>query len=162
MLIEIFCTLKALSEYYKTGHWQVKNTIYYSDHLLLDRLAEESQEQLDAIAEKIVGTTGNSSILNLNDVLKKQYELIKNLPYTPNENTAFFEAGLSLEQRVLELCASVDSSPETSVGIKNMIGDIADESEARVYLLKQRLSTGVSKSKPSDQVSLTTPAIIKK
>lgn len=141
MLQDLFCTLKALSEYYKTGHWQVKNTIYYADHQLLDRLYGESYARLDQIAEKIIGTTGNLAALNLNEVLKKEYELIKTLPYTPEENSAFFQAGLSLEQKILELCAQIDAAPETTVGIKNMIGDIADESESRIYLLRQRLNT---------------------
>lgn len=141
MLIDLFCCLKATSEYYKTGHWQVKNTIYYADHQLLDRLASESGARLDQIAEKIIGTTGNVALLNLSDVLKKQYEMIKSLPYTPEENSAFFQAGMGLEQKILDLCKSLDAAPETSVGVRNLLGDIADESEGRIYLLRQRLNT---------------------
>lgn len=143
MLQNLFVLLKATSSYYKTGHWQVKNTIYYADHQLLDRLYNESYARLDQIAEKIIGTSGNSAALNLNDILKKEYEIIKSLPYTPEENNAFFQAGLGLEQRILETCKVIDSSPESSVGIRNMIGDIADESESRIYLLKQRLNKKV-------------------
>ena len=140
MLQSLFVLLKATSEYYKTGHWQSKNTVYYADHQLLDRLYSESYSRLDQIAEKIIGTSGNLAALNLNEIIKKEYEIVKSLPYTPEENTIFFQTGLGLEQKILELCKVIDSAPESTVGIRNMIGDIADESESRVYLLKQRLN----------------------
>lgn len=141
MLQDILVHLKATSEYYKTGHWQVKNTVYYADHQLLDRLSSESGARLDQIAEKIIGITGNPALLNLNEILKKQYEIIKNCPYTPEENTAFFQYGLVLEQKLLVMCKSLDAAPDTSIGVKNLLGDIADEAEGRVYLLKQRIPT---------------------
>lgn len=129
-----------MSGYYQTGHWQVKNSVFYADHLLLERLYNETSARIDQIAEKMVGTTGNPALVNLNDLIKKEYEIIKGLPYNPAENSVFFQTGLQCEQKLLELCKVLDSSPETSVGVRNMIGDIADESEARVYLLRQRLA----------------------
>ena len=140
MLQDLLACLKAKQDYYKTGHWQVKNTIYYADHLLLDRLSTESGAKIDQVAEKIIGITGNPALLNLPDILKKQYEYIKDLPYNAPENTVIFQSALQLETKLLELCKTIDASPETSVGVRNMVGDIADESEGRIYLLKQRLS----------------------
>ena len=140
MLQDLLACLKAKQDYYKTGHWQVKNTIYYADHKLLDRLSSEAGAIIDQVAEKIIGITGNPALLNLPDILKKQYEYAKDLPYNAPENTAIFQAGLQMETKLLELCKTIDASPETSIGVKNMVGGIADESESRIYLLKQRLS----------------------
>ena len=140
MLQDLLACLKAKQDYYKTGHWQVKNTIYYADHLLLDRLASETGARIDQVAEKIIGVTGNAALLNLPDILKKQYEYIKDLPYNAPENTVIFQTGLQMEMKLQELCKVIDAAPESSLGVKTMVGDIANESEGRIYLLKQRLS----------------------
>jgi DNA-binding ferritin-like protein len=140
MLQDLLVLIKSMSGYYQTGHWQVKNSVFYSDHLLLERLYNETSARIDQIAEKMMGITGNAALLNLNELTKKQYEIVKALPYNPAENSVFFQTGLQCEQKLLELCKVIDSAPETSVGVRNMIGDIADESEARVYLLRQRLA----------------------
>ena len=140
MFQELLSYLKSLELYYKTAHWQVKNPIYYSDHLLLDRLSDESGKRIDEVAEKAIGVTGSVASVNLPEILKKVYGCIKDCPYESNENSKYFEAALHLEEKLQQLCKQFDQAPETSVGVKNMLGDIADESEGRIYLLKQRLS----------------------
>jgi len=141
MLQEVLVYLKALSEYYKTAHWQTKGQLFYSDHLLLDRLSSEAKVNIDTLAEKMIGTGVSPESLNLTDILKKQYEIIKGLPYNSPDNSTYFQASLVCENRLLEICKAIDSSPETSVGVKNLIAQIADDSEGRIYLLKQRLNS---------------------
>lgn len=142
MFEELLAKLYSLELYYKTAHWQVKNTVYYGDHLLLDRLSEEAGERIDQVAEKAIGITGNSSVVNLPMILKKIYEYVSKLSYENAENSKYFEEGLKLEQ-ILQECVN-KYEPSASIGVKNMLGDIADESEARVYLLKQRLNKNTS------------------
>jgi DNA-binding ferritin-like protein len=138
MFEELLAKLYALELYYKTGHWQVKNSIFYADHLLLDRLSEEAGSKIDSVAEKAIGLTGNVSVVNLPKILTKTQQLISMLPYENSENAKYFEAGLQLEQQLQECIKKYE--PSASIGLKNLFGDLADESESRIYLLKQRLA----------------------
>ena len=135
---ELLCKLYALEYFYKTAHWTVSRSIYYGDHLLFDRLSEEAGERTDQVAEKAIGVTGNISIVNLPAVLKRVYAIITPLSYENTENSKYFEDGLKLEQSLLEFCKS-NSQTAPSFGTQNMLQDIADEAEGRVYLIKQRL-----------------------
>lgn len=141
---ELLATLQALEMYYKTGHWQVKNTIYYSDHLLLDRLSEEAGQRIDQVAEKAIGIDNDVTVVNLPEILKKVFEKTRTLPYAPSENVKFFEAALTIEKQLIALCTAVEA--KSSVGVKNMLGDICDEAESRIYLIQQRVS---KKSNPT-------------
>ena len=138
MYQELISKLHALSMYYQTAHWQCKNSVYYADHLLFDRLYDEASERIDQVAEKAIGITGNVAIVNLPEILKKTYNEIKSLTYAASENVKFFEDALQMEEALLMFCTSQEEGK--SVGVRNMLGDIADESESRVYLLKQRLA----------------------
>jgi len=138
MFKDLLSYLYSLEYYYKTAHWQCKNSVYYGDHLLFDRLSDEASERVDQVAEKAIGITGNLAIVNLPSILKSIFTNVNPLRFECPENSQYFEDALKLETSLLDCCKKYDAS-ESSVGIKNMLGDIADESEARVYLLKQRL-----------------------
>jgi DNA-binding ferritin-like protein len=140
MFEELLAKLYSLELYYKTAHWQVKNSIFYGDHLLLDRLSEEAGSKIDAVAEKAIGVTGNAAIVNLPALLKKIYSHVSSLSYENKENNKYFEDGLKLENQLQECITKYE--PQSSVGVRNLLGDLADESEGRIYLLNQRLSKG--------------------
>ena len=140
MFSELIAQLRSLEDFYKIAHWQCKNTVFYSDHLLLDRLSSEAGSRIDQVAEKAIGTSGNASIVNLKDILKKEFVIIKNLSDSPSENSRFFEDALRLEEQLKVFVTTQE--PIQSLGVKNMLGDIADECEGRIYLLKQRLAKG--------------------
>lgn len=63
-LVEILNkTLATLSDLYsqiKNAHWNVKGMQFYSLHLLFDEIAEEVEEQVDIIAERITALGGTA------------------------------------------------------------------------------------------------------
>lgn len=141
MLQDVLVYLKALTEYYKTAHWQCKGQSFYEDHLLLDRLSSEASVSIDTVAEKMLGIGVNPESLNLPEILKKQYEIVKGLPYNSPEGLDYFQAATMCENKLLEICKTIDSSSQSSVGVKNLVAQIADDTEGRIYLLKQRLNS---------------------
>lgn len=140
MYSELLAKLRILSMYYQTAHWQVKNAIFYSDHILLERLYNEASSRVDQVAEKGLGVTGDRAVVNLKHQLSLMSIVAAALPTEAPDNSTYFQASLKLEMELQEFCKVHDADPALAVGCKNMIGDIADESEARIYLLKQRLS----------------------
>lgn len=140
MLQDILVNVIALRDYYHTAHVCAKNSVYYSDHLLLQRLYEETDGYVDGIKEKMLGIGMGDESVHLPTLYKKVFERIKDLPYAAKENAVYFTAALSLEETLKTLCAAVDKAEGTSVGVRNFVGDIADKSEGRCYLIKQRLA----------------------
>ena len=137
MLQSILVCLKSLSEYYQMAHWQSKGENFYEYHLLFERLYGSAGDSIDAVAEKLIGIGEGQEKLNLPEIIKQQYSKIKMLPVNASAE-AFLNASIGLEN---ELCAKIEEiEPSYSVGVRNMLGDIADKAEGRKYLIKQCLN----------------------
>lgn len=59
---EILAVLRAQAILYQTAHWQAQGANFYQQHLLFERLYESVGDQIDEIAEKIVGYFGTSGV----------------------------------------------------------------------------------------------------
>jgi len=136
----ILICVRSLSEYYQVAHWTCKNSTFFADHLLFERLYGEASSAIDSIAEKMIGVGDGADKLSLPVILKGIYEKTKSLPYLASENKVYCEAALAMENELQDYCAKYDSEAN-SVGCKNMVADLADKSQNRIYLLKQRLSS---------------------
>lgn len=135
---KLLAHLRAMALYSQTAHWTVKNSVFLSDHLLFERLYNEVNAEIDGVAEKAVGLTGGDTV-NLPMSLKMVYEKIKTLPYNCSENSECFKASLALEQEFVVLCSQADKIPDATLGFRNLMADLADRAEGRIYLLKQRV-----------------------
>jgi DNA-binding ferritin-like protein len=140
MLQDILVIMISLRDFYHTSHVTCKNSVYYGDHLLLERLYTACDDHVDSIMEKIVGIGLGEQTIHLPTIYKKVFERIKNLPYSSKENSEYFSAAYTLEESLKNICELMNKDDVTSVGVKNFIGDIADKSETRCYLIKQRLA----------------------
>ena len=145
MLQELLVKLEALSLYYQNIHWTGSGPNFYSDHLLAERLYGAANGLIDGVAEKAVGTTKNRDAVKLPDVLKKVYPTITNLPYCQDENVKMFRAALTLVQELISFVTTNEKGAGVSLGVRNMLADIADKLEVDVYLLNQRCG---NKSEP--------------
>ena len=136
IIIKILAYQRSLAIYYKTAHWQSKGSLFYSDHLLFDRLHNSVQEEIDTVAEKGIGLTSDISVVNPVTHLKLVSEVMEKMPTENNENIDYAKSALSLEKQFLSFLEEVGK--EGSLGFQNMVGGIADNHETNVYLLNQR------------------------
>lgn len=143
MLQDILVCSKVLQDYYQCAHWQSKNTVFYSDHLLFSRLYDEAGASIDGTAEKMIGTGLSPALVDATAIYKKAFQLLKGLPYSCKENVEYAKAALPLEEKLIQLCVAVDADQGSSLGVKNYVAGIADATEGRIYLLKQRINKGV-------------------
>lgn len=137
---KLLAHLRALALYNQTAHWTVKNSVFMADHQLFERLYNEVNAEIDGLAEKAVGLTGGDAV-NLPMSLKMIYEKVKALPSNCPENGDCFKASLALEQEFINLCSIADKTPDATLGFRNLMADLADRAEGRVYLIKQRVAT---------------------
>ena len=54
----VLALLRAQALSYQTSHWQVRGDDYYGNHLMFERLYGSVGEEIDTLAEKIVGYVG--------------------------------------------------------------------------------------------------------
>lgn len=137
--IELLGKLRLMTMYYQTSHWQMKNPVFYGDHLLFDLLYEKVNKQIDKVAERAVGTTDETAVNLLAHVEVINQGAIK-LPTECKENAQYFAAALVLEEELVEFLENFEATEGVSLGSKNLLADLADKHEEYIYLIKQRLA----------------------
>ena len=141
--------LRAGSIVHQTNHWQTRGSTFYGDHLLFQRLYEESTELVDGVAERAVGA-GNRSLVHPILQTSQVGYLVKffcgNLCRDP---TADQHALMSFMTEVHTLSflgmiySALESSKSLTNGIDNLLQDASDKHEGFVYLLRQRIQTSL-------------------
>jgi DNA-binding ferritin-like protein len=115
----------------------------YGDHLLFQRLYEESRAFIDQVAERAVGS---KAVAAIEPAVQGQiiHSVLLGLTRDNDEGTArnYVEVSLKGELYCLQLIKSViqvmESDNTLSPGISNLLEGVADLHETFVYLLQQR------------------------
>lgn len=133
--------LRAASHIHQTHHWQTSGD--YSDHLLFQRLYEESQGFIDDVAERVIGAANADmvdAVEQVDLIGKIVHEAYKMTP--GNSSDDMVQRSLVVEGMILkkveETINELSSYESLSPGISNLLEGIADKHETFVYLLKQR------------------------
>jgi starvation-inducible DNA-binding protein len=138
--------MKALQNYYQHAHWISKGEPYYGDHLLFEKLYGSLGEQIDALAEKMVGLGGDHFVC-IKTIMSMTAKILSHLPFM-DENTLGYElaeSGLKLEKMFLactkNLYNKMKEDGSLTLGFDDMLMSLYNEHEGNVYLLKQRIKT---------------------
>jgi DNA-binding ferritin-like protein len=121
--------------FYQSAHWQTKGSDFYGDHLLFQRIYEGLREEIDTVAEKIVGVYAADHV----DFKRRLSNMVLLADFLDMEyiQKEYISTGLLLEQKVLDLLQEADQGT-FSAGVKDLLAGIANTHEGHVYLLKQR------------------------
>jgi DNA-binding ferritin-like protein len=130
---------------HQTAHWQAKGNSFYGDHLLFQRLYEESQEGIDGVAERLIGLTGDVSKVSLCDQIRDMHTIAKVWHGHCGDDLA--AVSLRGEMALIKLIAffkkSLQDEGSLTEGLDDLLQGIASKHEEFVYLLKQRSSRPV-------------------
>jgi DNA-binding ferritin-like protein len=140
--LELLSSVRALSWGYQQAHWISKNALFYQDHLLFERLYEGVDSEADLIAEKVMGITKDGANIGLLEVIKRAHKMLSSFPQNAKENSEMFKFMLAIEKEFVVYCTRCEADKTNSLGFKNLVADLADRSEGRMYLLQQRLISG--------------------
>jgi DNA-binding ferritin-like protein len=142
--------LKALAAIHQSHHWLTYGETYYADHLLFERLYNETFEEIDGVAEKAVGTGAPLDKLHPGLQAGVVAYIVKKycgdgINYGSGENPkSYLEVSLLAETQFIECMAEVakvmKEKGELSRGVDNMMAGIEDKHESHLYLLRQRLA----------------------
>ena len=136
--------MKALQNYYQHAHWISKGEPYYGDHLLFERLYGSLNEQIDSLAEKMVGLGGDHFVC-VKTVMGITSKILSHVPEM-DDNTLGYElakSSLKLEKMFLAMTKSLYSKMKEdgslTLGLDDMLMSLYNEHEGNVYLLQQRV-----------------------
>jgi len=139
---DILVQLQAMYLFYRSAHVMASGHQFYQDHKLFKHFYEETQDAYDSVAERAVGL-GRDEELNLTEITSKAASKCATLPFMPPEDADYFKASIGLERDMRNLCWKFIQEG-CSEGTRQLLGDVMNLSEARVYKMKRRIvSNGI-------------------
>ncbi len=138
-LCGVLACLRAQSLSYQTSHWQAKGDDYYGNHLLFMRLYESVGEQIDSLAEKMVGYMGEESV-------ELQHQMERVLEYTgswagvPCHLSRGLQSEMDLQSALRVAYDDIKESGAMTLGLDDWIMATANAHESNEYLLQQALN----------------------
>lgn len=142
-LSALLAVLRAAAMMHQTHHWQTLGSNFYGDHLLFERLYNESVGFIDQIAERAVGLAGGSLVSVTQQALLVQGIITSWSKSESSDLSAqLVSSSLEVETDVIRcvhaVITSLDSKGMLTDGTSNLLEGVADKHEEFLYLLKQR------------------------
>jgi len=140
--------VRALAQIHQGHHWLTYGDTYYADHLLFERLYNETAEEADQIAEKAVGLGCPKDKLHPGlqaSLIAKTVHMFcgDGLAQQEINPHVFMESSLKAEEHFISslaaIAAEMKNHGELTRGADNLLAGVEDKHESHVYLLKQRL-----------------------
>lgn len=136
-LFMIVCQLKLMNLLYHNAHNLTKGPNFVGDHSLFNDFYSVVEGDYDDVVERAIGMD-LEHVADLSSQMSIVSKKIEALPSLEN-NEDRFGIGLSLEQELCKMIEKTCAEEQCSMGLEQLIGNIADKSEARQYKIKQRL-----------------------
>lgn len=133
-------SLKALALIHQHNHWTTKGVAFYGDHLLFERLYNDTLELLDVAAEKFVGLMGAQVLVydTQTELLNKVLSKYSNLEGSPVQMS--LEAVKDFIKFSKDAYNCFEEEGKLTLGLDDMIMATASKSEEFVYLLQRSLN----------------------
>ena len=140
-MLELLVLLRSAQLFCHSAHNLCARTPFHQDHDFFGDSYSAFEDAYDSIAERIIGLYGEDS-MELNRIVAEVAEKLQDCPSTGvKENKAFYECQLKLEQELCSLAESICKNPKASQGVIQTVGTLCEQSEVRIYKIKQRIKT---------------------
>lgn len=140
-LAVLLSVTRALAQLHQTHHWQAGGETYYGDHLLFDRLYGDVNEEIDQVAERLVGLA-SPDLVDASTIASQVERTLRETFRSDAKDPV--AASLAAEEAYLQMLAAVSDSLEEqdllTYGTDDLLAGIADKHEEHVYLLRRRSS----------------------
>lgn len=131
----VLASLLALYQIYYFAHWSSRGESAYGDHQLFERLYKSTQEEFDSVAERVVGHCGEDAlggVFTLAAQLNEQWMLHD----TPLGGAITGEN--ATQSAILGAYRSLDVQAGLTLGLDDLLMQLASQHETNLYLLRQR------------------------
>ena len=139
LLRNILSVLRAQYFSYQTSHWQVKGSSFYGNHLLFQRLYESVQDQVDQLAEKMVGYFGTEAV-SLVPQMKSVYVYCARWSQVDCNHKRGILSEEDLQFAVKSAYDGIKAVGAMTLGLDDWLMATANAHEENTYLLQQALA----------------------
>lgn len=126
---------------YQMLHWKVAGKSFYGNHLMLQRLYEESQAYTDSLGERLLGLEGDDLDLSLADQATRVDVLMKKV--AGDEDAAVIDTALkvatALHKQLAKAYDTIKAQDMMTLGLDDLIMATSSKVEEHMYLLQQAL-----------------------
>lgn len=130
--------LRCLQLYAHNAHNLVGRVVFFQDHEFLSEIYTTAEADYDSVIERIIGTYGPDAI-DLNEIQIAAVQKLNSYPSEMKENSGYLQTILEMEKATCQMVENLIRNSQVSVGTEQLLGNIADKSETRIYKLQQRL-----------------------
>ncbi|MDP3910848.1 MAG: ferritin-like domain-containing protein [Gemmatimonadales bacterium] len=138
-LKELLAALRAAYLTYRTAHWQASGDAYYGDHLMLQRIYEESEKHIDQVGERVVGYYGASAV-DLADQTERVADWSTRFARERDPVRASLVAAEEVRDLLTQTYDMLESQGQLTLGLDDLLMSISNDKDSHVYLLQQALS----------------------
>jgi DNA-binding ferritin-like protein len=135
----ILVLLRVLQIGVQEGHWTVKGSNYYGDHLLLQRIYTSVDDEIDGIGERIVAYAGPSYV-DSDVITAKANTVLRELRKRKDPIQQALAAEEMLQVALRKTYDALKASGGLSLGLDDFLMGIASAHDTNRYLLQQRLA----------------------
>jgi DNA-binding ferritin-like protein len=135
--------LRFLAHVHQTHHWTCKGDAFFGDHLMFEKLYNQTIEDIDAIAEKAVGLGSEETVglpLQVKQLarLTEQYGSSLTIPRAGELARRSMTAEINFLKIAANMSCSLKEAGLMTRGLDNLLAGIEDRHEGHVYFLKQK------------------------
>lgn len=139
MLKELFALLRAGHWNAWTLHWQSKGNSFYGDHTMLERIYNGYVEEIDGLAEKIAGLTGDRNVEAV-ESMSMALQYVQQWGQEPDLIKRGLMAEKNLQEAIQNVFDSLEQKGQLSMGLNDFLMGLANDHQTNEYLLQQRLT----------------------
>lgn len=138
-------TVKAVELWFHSAHHLTKGTGFSGDHTsLYGMIYTELQDEFDAVAERVLGLTGDEGLLCPKHIMAESLQLLNTYPSPSNMSDQ--DIAMAANQIILNYClwennfhAVLDQQGLLTIGLDDLLSGNASNHEKYAYLLGQRV-----------------------
>ena len=148
--VETLCWLLAClrQQYmlYQNAHWQSNGEAFYSNHQLFQRIYQGEEEDetggvqadVDALAERMVGLFGTPCV-DMQTLMPKMVMFCQRWCKIPCHHRRALASEADFQRAVQLALKTLEAEGRLTVGLENLLQDMADRHEVNMYLIQQTL-----------------------
>lgn len=138
LLQHLLALLRAQYWNYRVSHWQTHGPHYYGNHLLFERIYNSLTDQIDTLAEKMVGTYGPDAVSSAEVLPLFEDFLVRWGKFSDLHMRALLSEA-DLQASVKKVYTALKGCGELSLGMDDFLMSLASDHETNQYLLRQVL-----------------------
>lgn len=133
LLAKLLIGLRMMQLYYHNCHHLCKGQSFLSDHNLFGDFYQQMETDYDDAAERFIGLYGCEAF-PMKEIATKAAAMAD----TTLEVANMYRVAKTHEASLLMIVSQIDGNKEASPGTKQLVGEIGNKSEMRVYKINQR------------------------